>query len=351
MSDDSSDERPDAMSASSTGQQSSGPAGLLARVGDHILQRQTASVSTALVALLILFSACNSAAFDTWSNLRNVAEDATGPMLLATGMTFVIISGGLDLSVGSVLVFASVVSAKLMEHMANGWGTVLVGLVVALLCGVAWGILNGYLIARLRLSALIVTLGTLGAAQGLAEVISNGSDIGTVPTVLGNTVGVGRVFAVPYLVWITLLVVVVAGIVLAGTRFGIRTYAIGSNEEGARRAGLRVSRHQIALYALSGCLAGLAAFLSLAQFGGTSIAGHDSDNLQAITAVILGGTSLYGGVGAMFGTVIGVFIPATLTNGFTIVGLSSSWQEVAVGAVLVSAIYLDRLRRGRRMNR
>ena len=135
------------------------------------------------------------------------------------------------------------------------------------------------------------------------------------------------------------------GIVLALTRFGRHTYAIGSNEEAARRAGINVDRHLIKVYALQGILAGLAGFLSLARFSTTTIGGHDTDNLQSIAAVVIGGTSLFGGIGTMLGTVFGVFIPAVLNNGFIIVGVQAFWQEIAVGAVLIGAVYLDQLRR------
>jgi ribose transport system permease protein len=144
---------------------------------------------------------------------------------------------------------------------------------------------------------------------------------------------------------IAFAVALLGGILLAATRFGRYTYAIGSNEEGARRAGVAVDRHLIKVYALAGTLAGLAGFLSLARFATTTLGGHSTDNLQAIAAVVIGGTSLFGGVGTMLGTVFGVFIPAVLQNGFVIVGLQPFWQQVAVGAVLIIAVYLDQLRR------
>ena len=134
---------------------------------------------------------------------------------------------------------------------------------------------------------------------------------------------------------------------LAQTRFGRYTYAIGSNPEGVRRAGVNVDAHLIKIYALGGTLAGLAGFLSLARFGTTSIGGHSTDNLDAIAAIVIGGTSLFGGVGTMLGTLVGVFIPAVLRNGFVIVGVQPFWQQVAVGAVLIVAVYFDQLRRSR----
>jgi ribose transport system permease protein len=140
-------------------------------------------------------------------------------------------------------------------------------------------------------------------------------------------------------------VAIVFGVLLHATRFGRHTYAIGSNEEAARRAGIAVDRHLIAVYGISGLLSGLAGFLSLARFATTTLGGHATDNLQAIAAVVLGGTSLFGGVGTVLGTVVGVFIPAVLQNGFVITGVEPFWRDVAVGAVLIAAVYLDQLRR------
>ena len=285
--------------------------------------------------------------FVSVSNARNITTDAAVLLVLAVGSTFVIITAGIDLSVGSVLVFAGVVAAKAMEAVGGeGVGTLLVGLAAALASGLGWGALNGFLIAKAKIPALIVTLGTLGMALGAALLITGGVDQRDVPFKLVETVGSGRLFGeLPYLVLIAFGVALAGGILLAATRFGRYTYAIGSNEEGARRAGVAVDRHLIKVYALAGTLSGLAGFLSLARFATTTIGGHSTDNLQAIAAIVIGGTSLFGGVGTMLGTVFGVFIPAVLQNGFVIVGLQPFWQQVAVGAVLIIAVYLDQLRR------
>jgi ribose transport system permease protein len=211
----------------------------------------------------------------------------------------------------------------------------------------AWGLINGFLVAKAKIPAFIVTLGTLGMSLGAALVISGGVDEREVPFKLITTIGTGRAFnnQVPWLVLIAFAVAIVFGIILAATRFGRYTYAVGSNEEAARRAGVPVDGHLIKVYALAGTLAGLAGFLSLARFSTTTIGGHDTDNLQSIAAVVIGGTSLFGGIGTMLGTVFGVFIPAVLQNGFVIVGVNPFWQNIAVGAVLIGAVYLDQLRR------
>ncbi|MFL5825932.1 MAG: ABC transporter permease [Thermoleophilaceae bacterium] len=306
-----------------------------------------------LVGLIVVFSALQYTSFVSASNARNIATDAAVLLVLAVGMTYVIITAGIDLSIGAVLVFSGVVSARLMNSVGgNNWGTILIGLAAALAAGFAWGVLNGFLVAKAKIPALIVTLGTLGMSLGAALLITGGVDERSVPTKLIDTIGTGRLGnQIPYLVIIAFAVAIVFGIVLAATRFGRNTYAIGSNEEAARRAGIAVDRHLIKIYALSGVLAGLAGFMNVARFATTTIGGHNTDNLQAIAAVVIGGTSLFGGVGTVLGSVFGVFIPAVLQNGFVIIGVQPFWQQVAVGAVLIGAVYLDQLRRRSQHNR
>jgi ribose transport system permease protein len=300
-----------------------------------------------LVAIVAIFSILQFSSFLTVSNIRNIATDASILLVIAVGMTFVIITAGIDLSVGSVLVFSGVIGGKLMEQIGgDNWGVVIAGLAACLVAGAAWGIVNGLLITKARVPPLIVTLGTLGMSLGIAQVITDGVDLRSVPFTLVGDVGTGDLFGqIPWLVVIAVVVAVVFGVILAGTRFGRHTYAVGSNVEAALRAGINVDRHLVKIYGLSGLLAGLAGFLSLARFATTTIGGHDTDNLQAIAAVVLGGTSLFGGLGTVAGTVIGVFIPIVLANGFVITGVKPFWQEVAVGAVLILAVYLDQLRR------
>jgi ribose transport system permease protein len=313
----------------------------------RLLTGSSTFIGLILVGLIVVFSVLSYTNFVSASNARNVATDAAVLLVVAVGMTFVIVTAGIDLSVGSVLVFAGVVAARAMNAVGgNSWGTILVGLLVALGCGMGWGVINGFLISKAKVPALIVTLGTFGMALGFALLITGGVDERSVPFKLVDTIGTGRVGnQVPYLVIIAFAVAGVFAVLLHATRFGRYTFAIGSNEEAARRAGIRVDRHLIKVYALMGTLSGLAGFLSLARFSTTTIGGHSTDNLQAIAAVVIGGTSLFGGVGTLLGTIFGVFIPAVLQNGFVIVGVQPFWQQVAVGAVLILAVYLDQLRR------
>jgi ribose transport system permease protein len=299
-----------------------------------------------LVALILVFSLINPTDFFSASNARNIATDAAVLLVMGTGMTYVIITAGIDLSIGSVLVFAGVVSAKAMGG-GNSTGTIILGLVVALAAGLAWGVINGFLIAKADIPPFIVTLGTFGVALGAALLITGGVDEREVPTKLITGLGTGRVAGIPWLVVIAAVICLIFGVILAQTRFGRYTYAAGSNAEGLRRAGVNVDRHLIKVYGLMGTLAGLAGFMNLARFGTTTISGHTTDNLNVIAAVVIGGTSLFGGIGTILGTVFGVFIPAVLQNGFIIVGVQPFWQQVAVGIVLVAAVYLDQVRRAR----
>jgi ribose transport system permease protein len=301
-----------------------------------------------LVVLMVIFTVLAPGEFASVENLRNVLTYASILLILAVGTTFVVIAGGFDLSIGSVLVFSQVISAKVMVEVGgSGWLTIVVGAVSALAAGAAWGLLNGYAIAYLRLNPFVVTLATLGMALGCAQIISGGVDIAEVPPLLVDTIGNGRLAGIPAITLIALAICLLGGLALALTRWGTYVYALGSSEEAARRAGINVPRRRLAIYVLMGGLAGLAGELALAQFGSTTIGGHQIENLAAITAVVLGGTSLWGGVGTVFGTVIGVCIPAILANGLVILGVQAYWQAVAVGAVLLVAIYVDQVRRQR----
>jgi ribose transport system permease protein len=299
-----------------------------------------------LLGIVAAFAILRFQQFATVFNIRNIAADASGLMIIAVGMTFVIITSGIDLSVGSVEVFAGVIAAKVMLGLGgSGWGAIGAGLAAGLLAGLAWGVVNGVLVTKARVPPLIVTLGTLGMALGAALLITGGIDVRGVPLELTTTIGIGQLRGVPYVVIIAAVVTAVGAVTLSMTRFGRYTYAIGSNAEAARRAGINVDRHLIKVYGLSGFLAGMAGMVSLARFATTTIGGHSTDNLAAIAAVVLGGTSLFGGIGTVLGTVVGVFIPAVLQNGFVILGVQPFWQQVAVGAILIVAVYIDQLRR------
>jgi ribose transport system permease protein len=309
-----------------------------------------------LIALIAIFTILRPEQFGSSVNLTMLAINAAILLVLSVGQTFVIIAGGIDLSVGTVLVFASIASAQIMLRISGaaggtygttqgGLGVVFIGLIVALASGAFWGAVNGALVAAARIPPLIVTLGTFGMALGFAQILTNGTDIRAVPEILVDAIGSGAIAGVPVLVVIAAAVALVGAIVLHLTRFGVHVFAVGSDKEAARRAGIQVGRKLVAIYVLSGTLAGLAAMMSTARFATTTIGGHAMDNLSTISAVVLGGTSLFGGIGSIAGTVVGVFIPIVLLNGFVILGIPPFWQTVATGAVLILAVWIDQLKR------
>jgi ribose transport system permease protein len=312
-----------------------------------------------LVLLVVVFAViAPSGTFLTWNNGTTVLLDASELLILASGMTFLLISAGLDLSIGGVVVFCDVICAKVLAglsgttaqadaghypHLAIG---IVVGVLAALAAGALWGAINGFVVVRMKVPPFIATLGTAGIALGAAQVISDGSDVGGVPVPLQEKFGLGKIFgAVPWPVVVAIVVVAIAWVILTRTRFGMRTKAIGASEEAARRAGIKTGRQVILLYGAMGFLAGLVSIIDVSRFGTASIGSHTGDVLAAIAAVVIGGTSLFGGRGSISGTVIGVFIPAVLINGFVIVGVAPFWQNIAVGLILIGAVYVDQLRR------
>jgi ribose transport system permease protein len=318
----------------------------------RLFAAQAMQIFFVLLVIIAIFSALSPEAFLSFGNFRNIATNVSILSIVAMGMTFIIITAGIDLSVGAVLVFSGVAAAITMSAMGGeGWSTSLVGLLVALASGLFWGVFNGVLIAKAKIPPLIVTLGSLGIALGLAQILTGGIDRRDAPTVLVDTVGFGRIFGqIPVLTVIALVVIVFCAVLLHRTRFGRHTFAIGSNPEAALRAGINVDRHLIMVYGMTGLFAGFAGLLNLAFFQSTTIAGQSTANLNAIAAVVIGGTSLFGGIGTIGGTVVGVFIPSVLQNGFVILRVQPFWQQAVVGAVLIAAVYVDQARRSAAVN-
>jgi ribose transport system permease protein len=317
-----------------------------------------------LIALIVYFALSTpSGTFLTWGNTSQIALNTSEVVLLAIGETFVIVSAGIDLSVGGILFFSGVAGGEVMlvlsgtsnqtingqyPHSARGLA---VGIVVCILAGAAWGLVNGLVITRLRLPPIIVTLGTMAVTMGFGDLIDGGSYLpAPVPPALTHGFGSAKLLGLYYPIWIALVVLAIAHVVYHHTRFGRYTAAIGSNEEAVRRTGIAVDRHLVKVYTLCGLLAGVAAVLDLAIFTNTTSVAHQGDNLSAISAVVIGGTSVFGGVGTILLSAVGAFIPTVLQNGLVIEDVQPFWQEVVVGATIIVAVYFDQLRR-RRMNR
>ncbi len=300
---------------------------------------QVAGILPILVLICILFSAL-SPNFLTPGNIVNIFRQASVNIVLATGMTFVILTGGIDLSVGSILAVSAVASLIVSLIPGLGWAAVIAGL----LTGLALGLLNGALIALLDVPPFIVTLGSLTALRGGAFLIANGTTVFNRDL---NFAWIGNTYLgpFPWLVVIALLTVLASWFVLRQTVLGVQIYAVGGNERAARLTGIKVNRVLLFVYGLSGLLAGLAGIMSASRlYSATGTLGQGYE-LDAIAAVILGGTSFTGGIGTIGGTLLGALIIAVLNNGLTLLNMSYFWQLVVKGLVIIVAVIIDRLRR------
>lgn len=309
-----------------------------------------------LVVTMLVFTVGAPGKFGTRSNIEQLALNVAILTVVSVGTTFVIATAGIDLSIPSGIVLGEVFAVKALSLIHVGSGTavdvaandttawyVLVALAGSLTAGLLLGLVNGFTVGYMRIPPMLATLGSLGGGLGIALLMQNGVNVATYAL---NPVATSHAIPdVPNLIVIGLLAVAAGYVLMHKSVFGRHTLAIGSSEEAARRVGLKVERHLLKVYTLGGLASGLGGFLAVAYFSTTSVAGHSTDNLQAITAVALGGTSLFGGVASIIGTLIGVWIPAVLQNGFIIIGVQSYWQMVAVGIVLILAIYTDQLRR------
>lgn len=299
---------------------------------------QVAGILPILVLICILFSILTPN-FPTAGNVVNIFRQASINIVLATGMTFVILTGGIDLSVGSILGVSAVVGV-LVSLSAVSW----LAIPAALLTGLLIGLLNGALIAFLDLPPFIVTLGGLTALRGAAYLVANGT------TVLNrdlNFAWIGNSYLgpFPWLVVIALLTVLASWFVLRRTVLGVQIYAVGGNQRAARLTGIKVNRVLLFVYGVSGLLAGLAGIMSSSRlYSATGLLGNGYE-LDAIAAVILGGTSFTGGIGTIPGTLLGALIIAVLNNGLTLLNMSYFWQLVVKGLVIIVAVVIDRLRR------
>ena len=299
--------------------------------------------SVAVLAVLVAALAVLSPYFLSVSNFLNILLATSVIGVLAYGATFVIAAAGIDLSLGSVLGLAGVVGALAVNTVGLPWPF---GILACLAAGALCGFVNGWLNARAGIPAFIATLGMLGVARGLGLVLTNGVPVYGLDPVLVY-IGQGRPAGVPFPVIVFLLAGGVAHLVLAHTRCGRYALVIGDNEGAARAMGVRVQRQRIALYVLSGTMAGLAGLLFMARTNaGDPTAGLNYE-LTAITAAILGGTNLFGGRATIFGTLIGALIMGVLQNGLNLLAVSSFYQQMAIGVVLVLAVWLDQANRAR----
>lgn len=299
-----------------------------------------------LLILCIGFHLLSEGRFFTGQNLGIVLQQAAVNTVLAAGMTFVILTGGIDLSVGSILAASAMAGLTLSKLPELG----MLWLPAALLTGLGFGVVNGALIALLRLPPFIVTLGSLTAVRGLARLLGADTTVfnPSIPYAFignGSLTLVPGVASIPWLSVIALLVILVSWLVLRRTVLGVHIYAVGGNESAARLAGIKVWAVLIFVYGVSGLFAGLGGAMQAARlYAANGLQLGQSYELDAITAVILGGTSFVGGIGSIWGTLVGALIIAVLSNGLILTGVSDIWQYVIKGLVIIGAVALDRYR-------
>ena len=280
-------------------------------------------------------------------NFQSILIFAVAPLLLATGQTFVIISGGIDLSLGFIMGLAAVVAAHVINWSGPTLGfpmAVLFGALVAVLVAGIPGAVNGLLVSRLRVPPFIGTLGMFGVARGVAFLLAGGTTV-PVRNEFFAAIGNGRIFNVPYVVIITAVFVLIMHYVLSQTRFGQHNYAIGANPQAARRAGIDIKSHLLRLYILSGMCAGLAGVLYSARFSAGAAQAGEPLLLDCVAAVVIGGASLFGGSGTILGTVAGALVIAVIQYGLVFVNVEPFWQFISVGVVIIISVLIDQAQR------
>jgi len=300
------------------------------------------------------------------STLQNLFQQASLNAIIATGMTFVIITAGIDLSVGSmqglvgILTALSLMSPGVVSHF--GSGAMVLACLVGICAGALIGFLNGAAVAWLRMQPFIVTLATMWAVRGLALVITDGSPVGTVDSdqplaVMRNTLlqqkftflGMGYIGPIPMSALVAIVVVIVGQLLLTRTVFGRQVYAVGGNAIAAHYSGVNVKRVRLFVYIISGTLAGIAAILLMSKLvSGQPTAGQGYE-LYAIAAVVVGGTSLFGGSGSVLGTAIGALIIGVINMGLDLHGISAFWQQIVTGVIIFVAVFLDEVLRRRNL--
>lgn len=286
--------------------------------------------------LLCLIMWILSPRFLTLPNLINITQQTSINAIIAVGMTFVIISAGIDLSVGSIVAFSGIVLASAIEAGVPIPAAILIGVLIGLLCGV----INGLLITFGKLPPFIATLGMMSVARGLALIYSGGRPISGFPESF-RFLATAEVFHIPFSVIIMIIVAVIAHLLLTRTKFGRYTYAIGGNEEASILSGINVKFYKTFIYGFCGLLSGVAALLLTARLNSAQPTAGTMYELDAIAATVIGGTSLMGGEGTITGTLIGALIMGVLRNGLIILGVSSFVQQAVIGAVIILAVLID----------
>jgi ribose/xylose/arabinose/galactoside ABC-type transport system permease subunit len=291
----------------------------------------------AALVLLLAFNMIFTTNFAAIDNFRNILVQVTPTMLVAIGMTFVITTGGIDLSVGSVMAIASAVAAVTLDYNAG------IAILLALIISTAVGAFNGILIAGYKIQPIIITLAVLIAGRGVAQVISRGGEVISFSNPNFEFLGSGSVLGIPFQIILLVLVISLTVFAIRSTLFGRYVVAVGGNEEAARLSGVRVNRTKITVYAISGFLAGLAGLIFTARLG-SSDAGKVGEGIEldAIAATVVGGTPLTGGRANIIGTVIGALIMIVISTSFNMNNLKFSYSLIIKAAIILIAVYIQR---------
>ena len=299
---------------------------------------------TTVIALIILMAVITiiNSNFLTANNLLNLLLQVTSNALIAFGMTFVILTGGIDLSVGSILALSSALTAGLL---GSGMPVTL-AILISLILGCILGMMNGLLISYGKLAPFIVTLATMTIFRGATLVYTNGNPItkGLSDTFLFQFLGQGYIVGIPFPVIIMFIMFIVLYVLLHKTAFGKSVYAIGGNEKAAYISGVKLNKVKIIIYSISGIMASISGLIITSRLSSAQPTAGASYEMDAIAAVVLGGTSLSGGKGRILGTLIGALIIGVLNNGLNIIGVSAFWQQVVKGVVILIAVLIDRFK-------
>lgn len=310
----------------------------------RLLRARETGIALVVIAM-ITFLSLRTDTFFTASNLAVVARQISLSAIIAMGMTLVILTGGIDLSVGSVVAITSVIVGLVMVRMNMPiWVAIIAGITV----GVVVGLLNGIMIVRTKVPPFIITLGMMGLARGAALVITKGSSIsGFPPSYLD--IGQGFIFnLIPIPVVIAVVLAIIVHIILSRTAFGRRIYLLGSNEEAALLSGININSMKVAIFTICSALAAVEAVIETSRMATGQPASGSGYELTAIGAVIIGGASMLGGEGTILGTMLGAILLGLITNGLILMGISSYWQQVFSGTIIILAVALDTWRRSQK---
>lgn len=316
-----------------------------------ILSNRAVQIILVEVVIIVVFQALSpNGAFLSEANIRGMLLTASQVLLLATGQAVLMSAGHIDISQGAVLIFSSVLAGNVMIATQESLGlplTLMLGAVVAIVSGAVLGAVNAFMVGVVGINALVTTLGMLSLATGASQVITGGVNLFGMPRELISGFGAVRIGALPLPMLVSLLVIALICVFYRFTGWGTHTLAMGSNFLAARRVGIKTLLITFGIFMLSSALAGLAGYIDLARYSTTNISGHLNDSMAAIAAALIGGTALTGGRISFLGAIVGAFLAIILQSGLVIINLSPFYQTIAIGAMLLIAVSLDRSSRNR----